>query len=141
MSDRDDLAVATARGAVITMLGNATALIIGAGGVLLLARVLSPADYGRYTIALIPSSFFVLFIDWGITAAVPRFLVRGRIGQDQEQLRALVWAGLIIKWGISMVLAMILVVLAEPIATQVLNRPDVRILIQASALVVVGLPL
>jgi O-antigen/teichoic acid export membrane protein len=141
MSERDDLAVATARGAVITMLGNATALIIGAGGVLLLARVLSPADYGRYTIALIPSSFFVLFIDWGINAALPRFLVRGRIGQDPEQLRSLVWAGLIIKWLISMVLAVGLVLVAEPIATQVLNRPDARILIQASALVVVGMPL
>jgi O-antigen/teichoic acid export membrane protein len=141
MSERDDLAVATARGAVITMLGNATALIIGAVGVLLLARVLSPADYGRYTIAIIPSSFFVLLVDWGIDAALPRFLVQRRIDHDPGHLRALVWAGLIVKWLISMVLAVVLVSFAAPIATQVLNRPDARILIQASALVVVGQPL
>jgi O-antigen/teichoic acid export membrane protein len=141
MAERDDLAVATARGAVITMLGNATALIIGAVGVLLLARVLSPADYGRYTIAIIPSSFFVLLVDWGIDAALPRFLVQYRLQGNPEQLRALVWAGLIVKWLISMVLAVVLVSLATPIATQVLNRADAQLLIQASALVVIGQPL
>jgi O-antigen/teichoic acid export membrane protein len=141
MSKRDDLAVASARGAMITVLGNATALIIGAVGVLLLARVLSPAEYGKYTIALIPSAFFILLVDWGINAALPRFLVHRRVNSDPDALRALVWSGLLVKWLISMGLAVVLVLVAAPIATQVLNRPDTGLLIQASALVVVGQPL
>jgi O-antigen/teichoic acid export membrane protein len=130
--------MATARGAVIVMLGNIAALIISAIGVLLLAKLLSPAEYGRYTIALLPAHFCVLFIDWGINAALPRFLVQHRIVQAQDSQRVLVWAGLIVKWLISLILFAALVVLAEPIATQVLNRPDAQLLIQVSALVVVG---
>ena len=141
MSKRDDLAVTTARGAMIVVFGNATALIIGAVGVLLLARVLPPEEYGLYTIALVPSTFFVLLVDWGIDAALPRFLVQRRVEADPDALRAFVWAGLLFKWLLSMGLAVVLVFVAAPLATQVLNRPETALLIQASALVVVGQPL
>jgi O-antigen/teichoic acid export membrane protein len=141
MGEREDVVTVTARGAVIAILGNASALVIGAVGVLLLARVLTPADYGQYTIALIPSTFFILFTDWGIDAALPRFLVQSRVIANQEQLRAFVWSGLIVKWVIGMGLAVVLVLFAAPIAGGILNRPDVYPLVQASALVVIGQPL
>ena len=35
-------------------------------GTIILARIITPAEYGLYSIALIPSYMAILFRDWGL---------------------------------------------------------------------------
>jgi O-antigen/teichoic acid export membrane protein len=48
----DDVTAVAARGTVITLVGNIIAVVIGAAGVLVTAQVLTPSEYGQYSVAI-----------------------------------------------------------------------------------------
>jgi O-antigen/teichoic acid export membrane protein len=117
------------------------ALAIAAGGVILLAGIMTPEEYGVYTLALVPASFFNLFIDWGINQALPRFLVLSRTHRDNDQTRQLIWAGLLVKVSAGVMLSIIIYAFADILAIRLLDRPQTADFIRLSALGMMAQPL
>jgi O-antigen/teichoic acid export membrane protein len=60
----------SATGSFQLFLGIATSTTIMAIGTIILARLMTPEEYGLYSIALIPFYMIILFRDWGVNAAI-----------------------------------------------------------------------
>jgi PST family polysaccharide transporter len=132
---RDDIEIAatTARGTVITLVGNILAVVFGAIGVLVTARVLSPEEYGLYTVAMLPVTILNLVAGVGIDQAVPRFLVLSRTQPETAKPHHLVYASLLVKLGTGTSLALLQYLTADSLAL-LLNRPLLTPYIRIAAL-------
>jgi len=63
----------SAIGSFQLFIGQASSTIIMAAGAIILARLITPEEYGLYSIALIPSYMAILFRDWGINSAITKY--------------------------------------------------------------------
>jgi O-antigen/teichoic acid export membrane protein len=138
--NEDDVTAVAARGTVITLVGNIIAVVIGAVGVLVTAQVLTPSEYGQYTVAVLPVAILSLLSGWGVDQALPRFLVRSRTLRRTQEIPHLVYTGLALKAITGLILAATQFVFADTIA-QLLNRPEISPFIQISALAVMMQPI
>jgi len=57
----------SATGSFHLFIGVAASTIIMAIGTIILARLMTPEEYGLYSVALVPSYMAILFRDWGST--------------------------------------------------------------------------
>jgi len=133
-----DIAKASARGTFFLFIGKTSSTIIMAVASILVARLLGPENYGRYTMALIVPSFFVVLSDLGISAALIRFSARFRSEGRYRKVVGLVKAGIIAKLGSSLLLSIVLLLLSQSIATWVLKRPSTGLLVRFTSLYLVG---
>ncbi len=69
MAVSDDLAHSAARGALVTMAAQAARIVLQLVSVVVLARLLSPHDYGLLAIALVVVGLGEIFRDFGLTSA------------------------------------------------------------------------
>ncbi len=60
-----EMAKVSAKGGFYLFWGVAVSAVVSAVGVIVLARVLQPQDYGLYTIALAAPTLIGTFRDWG----------------------------------------------------------------------------
>ena len=67
-----EMGKSSARGSFHLLIGVVTSTVIMAVGGIVLTRLMSPAEYGLYGVALIPSHMMMLFRDWG-----------GQLGDDK----------------------------------------------------------
>jgi O-antigen/teichoic acid export membrane protein len=123
MSQVGDAVASSARGGLITFLGGTFAAMIGAVGTLFVAGLLSPSDYGLYTLALLPELLFVILSDWGINSAVTRYIARYRSSNMAWKTRRLVRIALLFKIASSSLISFGLFLGAPWVATVLMNRP------------------
>lgn len=67
-------AKAAGRGGAMIFFSNIVSTLIAAVGAIIVIRLLSPTEYGLYTIAGIPASMLLLFGDWGLNSALTKFI-------------------------------------------------------------------
>jgi O-antigen/teichoic acid export membrane protein len=134
MGQVGDAVATSARGGLITFLGGTFAAMIGALGTLLVAGLLSPSDYGLYTLSLLPEFLFVILSDWGVSSAVTRYIARYRSNKTPWKTRRLVRVALLFKLGSSSLLSFALFVSASWVATVLLNRPQLTRYVQFTAM-------
>jgi O-antigen/teichoic acid export membrane protein len=127
----------TARGSLILIAGQLITGIISTITIIWLARVLGPTGYGDYTLALLPVSIALLFQDFGMNQSLMRFSAMYRY-EKREELKVIVWTGLIFEIATSLVITVILYVFAGQIASSLLLRPELEPLVKVAALAVLG---
>ncbi len=104
--------------------GMATSTAIMAVGTIILARLLSPAEYGLYSVALIPSLTINLFRDWGVNSAIIKYVAHFREEKKEENIRDTIAAGLIFEISTGLILSLLSVFLAGFIASTIFHRPE-----------------
>jgi O-antigen/teichoic acid export membrane protein len=114
----------SATGSFQLLIGVATSTIIMAAGTVILTRILSPAEYGLYAIALIPSLTISLFRDWGINSAMIKYIASYRVSHKDEETRDVMVAGLIFEVTTGIALSFLSMFLASFIASTVFHRPE-----------------
>jgi O-antigen/teichoic acid export membrane protein len=134
MGQVGDAVATSARGGLITFLGGTFAAVVGAVGTLFVAGLLSPSDYGLYTLSLLPELLFVILADWGVSSAITRYIARYRSNNMMWKTRRLVHVALLFKLATSSLLALALFVSAPLVATILLNRPQLTPYIQFTAM-------
>ena len=72
MDEIIDGASSFVRGSFALFVGNFASLIIMAAGSILVARMLSPSDYGLYGVSLVLPELFLLVSGWGVDVALTR---------------------------------------------------------------------
>jgi polysaccharide transporter, PST family len=92
------LGVRASRGAVVTMSGQITKLIIQTGGVFLLARLLTPSDYGLTPMAVAIIGFADIVRDFGLPAATVQAKVLTKNQRDN-----LYWINTCIGIGLALI--------------------------------------
>ncbi len=110
---RDGLARVAARGAVVTLAGQAARVVLQLASVIALARLLTPKDYGLFATVLVVIGIGEIFRDFGLSAAAIRATTVSR-----EQRTKLFW----INTMIGLVLT-VLVFAAAPLLAALFSQP------------------
>lgn len=114
-----------ARGAVVTLVAQLARMVIQFLGVVILARLLSPDDYGLFALAVSIVTFGELFRDFGLSSAAIQAPTLSRAERDN-----LFW----LNAAIGAILALI-VFAGAPLIANVSGHPDLREVTQALAVV------
>jgi O-antigen/teichoic acid export membrane protein len=115
---------ASATGSFQLLLGVAVSTTIMAVGTVILTRLMSPAEYGLYGVALIPSLTMNLFRDWGVNSAMTKFIANCRASGKGADMRNIIVAGLTFEVATGLVLSFLSLFLASFIASTIFHRPE-----------------
>lgn len=126
----------SAVGSFQLFIGQASSTIIMAAGAIILARLITPEEYGLYSIALIPSYMAILFRDWGINSAITKYTASLRAQKTEEETFEIIKAGLIFEIAAGFLLSLVLVSLSSFIASVIFNRPESTPLIAIASITV-----
>jgi stage V sporulation protein B len=126
----------SAAGGFQLFIGVAVSTIIMAVGTIILARLLSPEEYGLYSIALIPSYMVILFRDWGVNSAIIKYTAHLRAENKEEDIRSIISAGLIFEIATGTALSLISLLLANFIAATIFHRPESTSLIAMASVTI-----
>ena len=91
------IAKVSAKGGFSLFLGVSLSSIISAVGTIVLVRLLTPAQYGLYTIALMPPAVFIMFRDWGIGAAMIKHLAQYRSENRTAEMEGVLISGMLFE--------------------------------------------
>lgn len=95
----DTIASRTARGGVVTILSHGLKLVLSIGATAVLARLLSPNDYGLIGMVAVFTGFVAMFKDAGLSLATVQ-----RAEISYEQISTLFWVNVTLSMGITAVM-------------------------------------
>ncbi len=117
-------------------MGNFLSEIINAVGVVMVARLLTPEEYGVYSVAFVLPYLFVMFSNWGVGAALTRFLARYQEEGRWGEIRGMIGKGLAFNGGLGLLLTVIMYVSADFLAETILLRPGLGSLVRLTSVIV-----
>lgn len=126
----------SAAGSFQLFIGVAASTIIMAVGTVILARLMTPEEYGLYSVALIPSYTAVLFRDWGVNSAVTKYTASLRAENKEEQVYEVVVAGILFEAATGLILSIVLIFLSSFVATAIFHRPESSSLITIASITI-----
>ncbi len=125
------------RGGFHLFWGIVLSTVVSAVGMIVLARVLQPQDYGLYTIALAAPNLIGTFRDWGMNSAMIKYTAQYSAEEKPERARSILWAGLIFEVILGLALSFVSFLLSGFIAVDIFKRP-ITALIQISSLTILA---
>ncbi|MEM3697189.1 MAG: flippase [Candidatus Bathyarchaeia archaeon] len=114
----------SATGSFQLFMGVAASTVIMAIGTIILARLMTPEEYGLYSISLIPSYMAILFRDWGINSAITKYTASLRAENKENETRKIILVGLTFEITTGLILSLILISLSIFIASTIFQRPE-----------------
>jgi O-antigen/teichoic acid export membrane protein len=126
----------SATGSFQLFIGVAASTIIMAIGTIILARLMTPEEYGLYSIALVPSYMAILFRDWGVNSAITRYVASARAENKEENAYEIVVSGMLFEAATGLFLSIVLVSLSNFIALTVFQRPEATFLIMITSITI-----
>ncbi len=133
-----DIAKKSARGSVVLFAGNIIAQIVGAVTIFLIARMLGPANYGVYNLALLLPGLFQLFIGIGVPSSVIRYSAYSISQGKMEEARRVTINAIYFIWMTGFAFTALCYVLAGPLAPILLHRNDLTTYVQLASLAIAG---
>ena len=103
----DQLRAAGARGGAMSVIAQAAKALLGFGGTIVLARLLTPADFGLVAMVVAVTGFLSLFREMGLSTAT----VQAKTITD-AQVSSLFWLNTLV----GILLTLLIVAVAQPIA-------------------------
>jgi O-antigen/teichoic acid export membrane protein len=131
------MAEQAARGGFFLFVGNALSTVILAIGVIVIARLLGPSNYGLYTLTFVAPSFLISLADAGMNAALIRFPATLRSQGDFLASNRVIRLGFLLKLSLSVTAFLICYFGANMIATTLLNRPGLTPYLQLAGLLII----
>ena len=124
-------------GSFTLLIGNSVALLFSAIGVILVALMLSPSEYGLFSISLVLPGMFILFSDWGVNQALVRYIAHYRSIGKLEDIKDLAMAGYFFKFIVGSLLSLFLFLFGDFFAV-FLIRPEVGGFIKLTSVLVLS---
>ena len=140
MGSLGKVAASSAKGGFTLFAGNSVALLVNAAGSILVARMLSPSEYGLFGVSLVIPGLFMLFSDWGVNSALIQFIARPRSQDKPGRIRGYQRTGFLFKLMVGGALSLILWVFSDVLATVLLRRPEAEPLVRVASLLVLFQP-
>lgn len=122
----------SAKGGFNLFWGLAISTVISAVGVIIVARILSPSEYGIVTVALAAPNLVQIFREWGMDSAMIRYTARYGSEDRSDNIRGVLIAGLIFEVALGLSLSL-LTFLLSGFASDVFQRPSIVSLIQIAS--------
>jgi len=134
LSKAADMAKTSVKGGFHLLWGVAASTIITSIGIIVLARLLSPSDFGLYTIALTIPNLIQFFRDWGTSYATVKYSAKYNSENKQSRVKEIIFSGLIFQTILSIALTVVALFLSNFLAESLFQRPDIGPLIQVVSL-------
>jgi len=131
------IAQKAARGGLFLFIGNASSTVILAVGIIIVARLLGPSDYGLYTLALVIPTLLVSLSDAGMNFALVRLPAKLKSEGNHAKANSLIKLGFLLKLAISTVAFLLCHAGSTLIATTILNRPELAPFLRLASLMIV----
>ncbi|NWF86630.1 oligosaccharide flippase family protein, partial [Candidatus Bathyarchaeota archaeon] len=128
----------SATGSFQLFIGVATSTIIMAVGTIILARLMTPEEYGLYSVALIPSYMMILFREWGVNSAITKYTATLRAQNKPEDTCEIIKTGILFETATGITLTLISILLSSFIAATVFNRPESASLIAITSITILA---
>jgi O-antigen/teichoic acid export membrane protein len=123
----------SARGGFYLFSGTALATIVLAVGSILIARILGPEVYGQYALVMTVPQLMYLFTELGINEGITKFTADMLRRGEEKRIEKLVKHGLLLRVSIGLLIFLINYVLADLIASFLLNRPELAFYLRIGA--------
>lgn len=127
----------SARGGFNLFWGIVVSTVVSALGVIVLARVMQPENYGLYTIALAAPNLIGTFRDWGMNSAMIKYTAQYSAEEKPERIRSILIAGLVFEVILGLALTFVSFLLSGFIAADIFKRP-ITALIQISSFTILA---
>ncbi len=131
------MAKVSAKGGFYLFWGIVVSTVVSAVGIIVLARVLQPPDYGLYTIALAAPNLIGTFRDWGMNSAMIKYTAQYSAEEKPERTRSILLAGLIFEVILGLALSFLSLLLSGFVAVDIFKRP-ITALIQISSFTILA---
>jgi O-antigen/teichoic acid export membrane protein len=136
-SKATEIAKVSAKGGFSLFWGIVVSTVVSALGLIVLARVMPPEEYGLYTIALAAPSLIGTFRDWGMNSAVTKYTAQYSAEGKLGQVRSILLAGLVFEVILGLALSFLSLFLSRFIATDIFKRP-ITAMIQISSFTILA---
>jgi O-antigen/teichoic acid export membrane protein len=130
MAKAAEMAKVSMRGGFHVFWGLAASTVISAVGVIFLARLLTPSEYGLVTVAWVAPNLLQNFRNWGINSAIIKYTAQYRAEGNIANLKNVILAGWLFELLMGVALSLILYLLSGYLAISVFNRPELEPLLQ-----------
>jgi O-antigen/teichoic acid export membrane protein len=128
----------SAKGGITLFVGLVLSTLISTVGTIIVARMLSPEDFGLFSKAIVPPALIGLFWYWGINDALVKYIAQLRAKNQTGELKTFVISGILLNSGLSLLLSVITFFLAGFLADNIFLRPQLKILIQVASVMLLG---
>jgi O-antigen/teichoic acid export membrane protein len=132
-----EMAKVSAKGGFYLFWGIVISTVVSAVGVIVLARILQPQNYGLYTIALAAPNLIGTFRDWGMNSAMIKYTAQYSAEEKPERVRSILLAGLVFEVILGLALTFLSFLLSGFVATDIFKRP-ITALIQISSITILA---
>jgi stage V sporulation protein B len=132
------MAKSSARGGFKLFIGVSVSSIVTAVGLILVLRLLNPDEYGIITKALIFPTMLALFKDWGTNSAMIKYLAQYRSENKPHCVKNVMVTGLLFELVTGVLLTLLCFLLADFLATNVFQLPEVKVLIEVASLTILA---
>ncbi|MFX0204024.1 MAG: oligosaccharide flippase family protein, partial [Candidatus Hodarchaeota archaeon] len=105
-------------------------------GGIIVARLLSPSEYGIYHVTLVLPNLLLLFSDWGINPALTRFIALYKSKGDTNSVREIERSGIFFKLIVGGSLSLFLFLFADFLTDAFLGKPEVGGLVKVASLII-----
>jgi O-antigen/teichoic acid export membrane protein len=126
----------SASGSFQLFIGKTVSTVIQAVGTIILGLLILEADYGLYTIALIPATAIALFRDWGVSSAMTKYCAQYRAANKRGELRQIILSGLTFEIATGVVLTVLSFLLANLVALAIFHKLELTFLIALASLTI-----
>ena len=133
-----DIAKRSVRGSLVLFVGNFGATAILAITSILIARLLGPAEYGVYTLALVLPGLMILFLGFGINNAVIRYSAYYISLGKPDEARRFTTNAIYFLWLTGAAFTVLNYILAATLSSVLLHRPDLTSYVQLTSLSIFG---
>lgn len=114
----------SAHGGYYLFVGNTLSTGILAISSIIIARLLGPADYGLYSLAIVVPSILIGLIDFGITSAITRFSAKFRAEGRDSEARRVIKTGLFFELIVGIGTSIFCLTFSDLLSTYLINRPE-----------------
>jgi len=133
-SDHHDNILTAAKGGGITFVGQLFSFFISICFSILIARFLGSQDYGLYRLAITVCAVTVSFCFLGLNRGITRYIPIARSEENIAWLWGIVQIGVGIPLLLGLLLFLIILFAAEPISTNLLNKPELAPILRLASL-------
>lgn len=127
------MARASAKGGFNLFWGLTASTIISAIGFIILARLLSPPEYGIVTIALTAPHLITIFTELGVNSAMIKYTAQYRAEEKAARVKNILTAGLVFQVVLGGFLTFLAFLFSGFLATNIFQRSNIEPLIRIAS--------
>lgn len=126
----------SARGGFFLFIGYFISLVILALGSMIVGRLLGPEGFGIFSLAFVPPTLILGFLDPGVGAALTRFTAKFRAEKKADVVASILKTGFVYKLIVSSIATVLCFTFSETLATILLNRSELGYFVRIASIII-----